>query len=215
VSGADHLRALAEGRRPPEDGLLSNARFASAGGELLGEEAILAAFVALSPQFEPGLLSVETGRVAALIGDRQALVADLYGGRIARIWQVGAGSAPSDEPAIDVAFDPDMRQERGDLEFRAEDHPDLEPGSAGRLLSACRDLVEQGRREGKLRVRGFVVRAFGGAPGSAALMSLFELGNEPHRSAAFSYAVIGLGPEEGAPRVVRDRPRPRAWTPRF
>ena len=29
------------------------------------------------------------------------------------------------EPAVDVAFDADMRQERGDVCFRAEDHPEL------------------------------------------------------------------------------------------
>jgi hypothetical protein len=142
-------------------------------------------------------------------------VADLYEGRIGRMWRVGGHQEASPEQAIDVAFDADMSQQRGDLSFRSEDHPDLDPAASERLLVAGRSLIEQVRREGKLRVRGFVVRAFGSPQASAALLSLFTLGNETQRSASFSYAVIGLGPTDDDVTYVRDLNQPRTWSPRF
>jgi len=215
VSGLDHLRALAQGNRPEDDGLLGNTRCAWGRGELLSEESILAGFAAEPFDIEGDLLSVETPLGAALIGESSALVADLYAGRIGRMWRVGAGMKHPAEPAIDVAFDPDLRQERGDLSFRAEDHPSLDPTAAERLLAAGRGLIEQMRSNGKLRVRGFVVRAFGGPEASAALLSLFTLGNETRRSASFSYAVIGIGSDADDVRTVCDQPQPREWTPRL
>lgn len=215
MSGLAHLHAVAQGLRPADDGLLGNARCAWGRGELLSEEAILAAFAARPLDFQGELLSVETAHGAALIGEDRAILADLYAGRIGRMWCVDDGSAQPPEPAIDVAFDVDMRQERGDLSFRAEDHSSLDPVAAERLLRAGRDLIEQIRRDGKLRVRGFVVRAFGGPQASAALLSLFTLGNETRRSASFSYAVIGVGSDGGDVRMICDRPQPREWTPRL
>jgi hypothetical protein len=182
---------------------------------LLSEEAILAAFAARPLDLDGELLSVETPLGAALIGEGLAIVADLYAGRIGRLWRVGDGIAQPPEPAIDVAFDPDMRQERGNLSFRAEDHPSLDPVAAERLLAAGRDLIEQMRSDGKLRVRGFVLRAFGDEQASAALVSLFTLGNETRRSASFSYAVIALGPDVDDVRTIVDHPQPRDWNPRL
>jgi hypothetical protein len=215
VSGLDNLRALAQGRRPPGDGLLGNARCAWGRDELLSEEAILAAFAALPFDLEEELLSVETAQGAALIGEKRALVADLYGGRIGRLWRVGLEDGDAPEPGIDVAFDVDLSQERGELSFRAEDHLELDPAAAERLLTASRGLIEQVRGEGKLRVRGFVIRAFGGPQASAALMSLFTLGNETRRSASFSYAAIGIGSDIEEVQTVYERSQPRDWTPRF
>jgi hypothetical protein len=206
---------LAQGARPAEDGLLGNARCAWGQGELLSEESVIAGFAAHPFDVEGELFRVETPQGAAIIGHDRALIADLYGGRIGRLWRVGGDHEASPEQAIDVAFDADMSQQRGDLSFRSEDHPDLDRVAAERLLAAGRGLIEQVRREGKLRVRGFVVRAFGSARSSAALLSLFTLGNETQRSASFSYAVIGLGPTDEDIRYVRDLLQPRSWSPRF
>jgi hypothetical protein len=215
MSGLDHLRALAQGTRPAEDGLLGNARSAWGHCELLSEESVIAGFAARPFALDGELLAVETPQGAALIGNDRALVADLYGGRIGRMWRVGGHQDASHEQAIDVAFDADMSQQRGDLSFRSEDHPDLVPAAAERLIAAGRNLVEQVRLEGKLRVRGFVVRAFGSPEASAALLSLFTLGNETQRSASFSYAAIGVGPTDDDTRYVRDLLQPRSWSPRF
>lgn len=215
MSGLNNLRALSQGTRPPEDGLLGNARCAWGRGEVLSEESIIAGFAARPFDLEEELLAVETPQGAALVGDDRALVADLYDHRIGRMWRVGGGLEVPPEPAIDVAFDADMSQQRGDLSFRREDHPNLDPSAAERLLGAGRDLIEQVRSEGNLRVRGFVLRAFGDTKASAALLALFTLGNETQRSASFSYAVIGLGPNIDDIRTVRDHSQPRSWTPRF
>jgi hypothetical protein len=215
MSGLDSLRALAQGHRPAEDGLLGNARCAWGNSELLSEESIIAGFAARPFALQGELLAIETSLGAALISDDRALIADLYESRIGRIWRVGGEQEASSEQAIDVAFDADMSQQRGDLSFRSEDHPDLDPAVSERLLAAGRSLIEQVRREGKLRVRGFVVRAFGSPQASAALLSLFTLGNETQRSASFSYAVIGLGPTDHDIIYVRDLNQPRSWSPRF
>lgn len=215
MSGLDHLRALARGVRPDHDGLLGNARCSWGRSELVSEEAILAAFAAQPFELTGDGLAVETAVGAALVGQDRALVADLYDGRIGRLWSVGGAISEPDEPAIDVAFDADMRQERGDVSFRAEDHPSLDPAAAGPLLAAARTLVERTRADGRLRVRAFVIRAFGDAQTSAALLSVFSLGNERNRSASFSFAVIGAGAENDAIRAVSESPPPREWTPRF
>ena len=214
MSGVDHLRAVARGIRPAGDGLLGNARCAWGDGERLGEEAILAGFTARPFDLAGELLSVETPQGAALIGKDRALVADLYDGRIGRLWHVG-DVPQSHERAIDVAFDADMSQQRVDVHFRAEDHPDLDPAAAQPLLTACRGLIERVRVDGKLRVRGFIVRAFGGPQGGAALMSLFTLDNEARRSASFSYSVVGVGADSGEAHAVHSHPQARDWTPRF
>ena len=214
MSGLDHLRALAAGRRPSDDGLLGNTRCAWGGDEHLSEEAILAAFAAQPFDLAGDLLCIETGEGAAILGEGRALVADLYDGRIGRMWRVGPDLAASFQPAVHVAFDPDLRQARGDLSFRAEDHPELHAQAADPLLAAARALIEELRGEGRLRVRGFVVRAFGTPESAAALIALFTMGNGPQRQAGFSYAALGLGVGGRACTVFDPMPQ-REWTPRL
>jgi hypothetical protein len=59
-----------------------------------------------------------------------------------------------------------------------------------------------------------VVRAFGNAQSSAALLAIFTMGNETSRSASFGYAIVGLG-ADGKARVVGEQSPPREWSPRF
>jgi hypothetical protein len=213
MSGLERLRELARGISPADDGLLGNARCEWGHTEFFGEEAIIAEFAARPFDTGGDLLTIETEQGAALVGDDRALVADIYDGRLGRLWRVGGLVSRPVEAAVDVAFDPDMRQERGDLLFRLEDHPDLTPEASDTLLQAARELTAQGRSNGKLRVRGFVVRAFGDSAQSVALLSLYSLSNEPTRSAAFSYAVVA---EHGDSRcAVSDTPPSRPWTPRL
>lgn len=214
MSALDHLRALARGDRPEDDGLLGNARCAWGRGEIIGEEAILAGFCATPFALDRDLLAVETAQGVALVGEGDALIADVYQGRIGRLWRVGAGVGMPFEQAVDVAFDADMRHERGDVCFRAEDHPGLHMDGAECLLAAARAHVDRVRRAGNLRARAFVVRAFGTADSSAALLSVFTLGNETHRTASFNYAILGIGEQDEAVAVGEQSP-PREWTPRL
>ena len=214
MSALDKLRILALGDAPPDDGLLGNTRCAWGRGEYIGEEAILAAFCD-RPFSADNAIAVETDQSAALIGDEDALVADIYDGRVGRLWRVGHGVEFPLEPAVDVAFDPDMRQQRGDLYFRAEDHPELDAPAAERIQSAARAHIDAVRRSRGLRARGFFVRAFGAKETSAALLALYSMSNEISRSAGFSYAIVGIGTGEMPIRLVCDQTQPRGWTPRL
>lgn len=214
MTGLDNLRSLACGNRPMGEGLLGNTRFAWGQEALLGEESILASFTASPFSLDEDMLCVETPLGAALVGADHALVADLYSSRIGRIWRVGGEIACDPGQAVDVAFDTDMRQERGDLNFRPEDHPCLAPEVGEKLLAASRQFIDLVRRSGKLRVRGFIVRAFGDERGSVALLSMFTLGNESRRSASFDYAVIGIQ-ADGEVRTICAHSEPKDWTPRL
>lgn len=215
MSPIDHLHAIARGEAPADDGLLGNARCRWGRGELVGEESILAAFCARSFATGDDTIAITTPTGAALIGQDDALIADVYDGRVGRLWRVGQGLAWPDEPGIDVAFDPDMRQLRGDVCFRAEDHPELDAAGAERLVAAARQHVDQLRRAGALRVRAFVLRAFGDADRAAALLSVHVMSNASNRSAAFGHAIIGFGSGTDGVRTVGESSLPGAWTPRF
>jgi hypothetical protein len=214
VSALDHLRAIGRGETPSDDGLLGNARCGWGRGELMGEESILAAFCA-RPFADADAVAIQTAQGVALIGQDDALIADVYDGRIGRLWRVGDGVALPLEPAIDVAFDLDMRQQRGDVLFRAEDHPELSPACSERVLDAARAHVSQLRRTGALRSRAFVVRAFGNEDATAALLAVHTMGNETSRTAGFSYAILAVRAQDASARIVSDQTRPRNWSPRF
>jgi hypothetical protein len=214
VTALGNLRILARGDRPADDGLLGNARCAWGRGELIGEEAILAAFCD-RPFTDENAIAIETDQSAALIGEGDALIADLYDGRIGRLWRVGRGIECPPETATDVAFDPDMRQQRGDLYFRAEDHPELDLAAGERIRSAAREQVDAVRRARGLRARGFFVRAFNADEFCAALLALYSMSNETRRSVGFSYSVIGIGTGDAPVRAVTDQTAHRAWTPRL
>lgn len=214
MSGLAHLRSLAQGRRPADDGLLENTRCTWGESVLVSEEAILATFAAQPFGLEEPLHAVETAQGAALIGQDEGLFADIYDGRIGRLWRIGGTSHLPAEPAVDVAFDADMRQERGDLNFRAEDHPCLDQAAAERLVAALREMLDGMRGSGSLRVRGFVLRACGDQSACAALVALYTMSNEPSRSAAFRFVLLGLD-ANGDVQVAIDPAAPRPWTPRL
>lgn len=209
MSAIDALRRLAAGERPG-DRLLGACRMMWAGAEAFGEEAILEDFRA-APLDCAAFDAVETAHGAALAGADVALAADLYDGRIGRIWRVGAG-APAPEPAVSVAFDPDLRQERGGVYMRAEDLPELAEDARAGILRAGHALLAQSDTP-LHRARAFVVRGFGDAARSAALFGHYCMTGGDVRRAGFAHAVALL---EGADmRLVRDPVPDRPWTPRL
>ncbi|MEO6152759.1 MAG: hypothetical protein ABIT09_12640 [Croceibacterium sp.] len=214
MSALDHLHALARGDAPAHDGLLANTRCAWGRGAIVGEEAILAAFCQRPFAFD-GALGLECQQSAALVGDEDALIADVYDGRIGRLWRVGRGVILPAESAVDVAFDADLRQQRGTVDFRAEDHPQLDRAGAERLLTAARSHVDDVRRAGMLRVRAFVLRAFSASEGCAALLAVFSLSNETSRSASFSYAIVGIAGSGDTVRLISEESPPSIWKPRL
>ncbi|MGB6229526.1 MAG: hypothetical protein WBF53_05305 [Litorimonas sp.] len=209
------LRRIAQGQRPEDDGLLGSARYRSGSLDLIGEEDILSEFRRQPIDFGDTDVSLASDRSAVLLSDRGALFADLYDGRVGRIWRIGqaAGSA-TPTPSISVAFDVDLHQSRREwIAFRAEDHPDLASHIQDILLEASMTLLSELSKEA-LRVRGFVVRAFSDGDAAAALLSVYILSRGERRSPQSRYAVVSV-PNGGATASALDPLRESDWTPRF
>ena len=214
MSGLDSLRNLATGTRPADDGLLGNAKLTWHHTDMMSEEDILASFAARPLSFSGSAMEVETATGCAIVDETAGLVADLYDGRIGRLWRVGDGNDKSREVAVDVAFDADMHQTRGLVSFRREDHPSLADDSVDPLLEGVKEVIARPGSGGALRSRGFVVRAFGGRSGAVALVSLFALSNRASRSASTNYAIVTLNANGEKASVVGTAP-PTVWTPRL
>lgn len=216
MSATAHFAALATGLRPQRDGLLGNARCEWQGVEIVGEEAILASFARAPFVAGSSEILVATPSAAAWIGSTGALVADVYDGRLGRLWRLGPGETGecAPEPRVDVAFDPDLRQARGEVLFRPEDHPDLEEAARAGLLEAASQMLADRRADGALRARGFVVRAFGASHGAAALVAVHTLSSGSPRAAELRYAALGWA-RGREPLIVLDPAPPAPWTPRL
>ena len=213
MSIAETFAALCAGRRPAGDGLLGNARLEWGRGEAYGEEAVLESFRA-SP-VDPGQGVLLAGATAAAwVGADGALFADLYDGRIGRLWRLGMGETPAPEPAVAVAFDADLRQVRGDVSFRAEDHPDLAATARDAVTMAGEALLRVDHAPALHRARAFVVRAFSVGEATVALYAIHRLTGEAPRRAGFGYALALIEPD-AAPRPVIDPWSPSEWTPRL
>ena len=190
MSAADELRDLLRGRRPA-DGLLQTIRLETAGGDFYGEEAVLE-----RGRGAPTDLA-EAGAVRApghllLFGADVAAVADLHGERVGRVWALAAGAPAEPEPAVGVAFDPNLAQARGDVSADAADHPALDPAMLDRLVEAATTLLAE-IADGSppaYRVRAFLIRAWSEGGRSAGLFAVHSLGPGPVRAARWSHAVV-------------------------
>ncbi|PAX07726.1 hypothetical protein [Sphingomonas lenta] len=201
MSAADDLVTLFGGRRPA-GGVLQNCRMEAGGGDFYGEEAILERCRAVPVELVVAV-PVSGPRGIALFGDGVAVVADLYGERIGRIWVVGATGPAEPEPAVAVPFDPDLAQARGGVSVDAADHPDVDEALLDRLASTGMRLVEEASADGPAyRVRAFLIRAWGEGSRGAGLFALHRLGPGPVRTSGFGYAAVLVdGAEE---HIVRD-----------
>lgn len=204
---------LAQGRQPANDGLLGNCRMEWAGAEAYGEEAVLESF-RINPLAPDDGLFVSTGAQAGWVGADSALIADVYDGHIGRLWRLGAGVAPPREPAVSVAFDPDLQQQRGGVNFHAGDHPELDASAIPFVIAAGEELVGGESLRGLHRARAFVLRAFSSVEGTIALYAVHRLGGGDVRSSGFGFAVAAVAPD-GRSRIVLDQPIATPWVPRL
>ncbi len=213
MSAAETLRTLAAGKRPTS-GLLHTARLEAFGAEVYGEEAIVESFRYAPFELSNAAIAVEaSGHVAIFDGDT-ALIADLSGENIARIWRLGAGAAVSGEPGVSVAFDPDLAQARGAVFVAATDHPVLAAEALEWVERTGRAVVCDDPNP--YRARAFALRAFGTMEQGAALFAVYRLVGEPKRSSGFSLAAAHWS--SGDFQIVRDAAGEsavieRAWTP--
>lgn len=187
---------------------------------LFGEEMVLAQFQR-HPLAMDGAMVIASPSCFAAFADESALFGDLYDGHIGRLWRLDPAAVEDIEPAVSVAFDPDLTQARGDLFARAEDHPDLAPAAFATVREAGHALLAEVRSAAAppFRVRAWLVRAVGTAGSTAGLYALHQLGDEVEgRSAGFTYAAVLV--EGGTIRVLRDgageaQRLAAGWTPRL
>lgn len=194
---AGHFAAIAEGRLPDDAGLLHTCRLEWQGSEAYGEEAILELFRG-APFAMEGAKLLETPNSAVLIGDDRALWADIYNGRLGRLWRIGGEARRIAEPAISVAFDPDLQQARRDVFLSPDDHPELAAGDLERVAEAGHKLCALPQTPPDHRVRAFVIRAFSAQAGSAALFALYRLTGGQVRRSTWSHAAVLLD----APAII-------------
>ena len=196
--------ALASGERP-SGGLLPPACTEAGGGTAYGEEAIVAHFRAAPWAVGQAAAVVEAAGHLAIFDEDAALIADLHPGGVGRMWRLAGDGAVDAEPAIGVPFDPDIRQVRGDVAFRAADHPALAADAAPAVEAAAAALARgwDGVGRAPFRARTFVIRAFGDGMRAAALVAVHRLGGDTVRTIGFTYAAVLI--EGDDVRVVRDR----------
>ena len=184
MSALETITAIGAGR--PTDRLLGNCRLAVGGYDGFGIESIGNAF-----RFDPLAVEEEATtadeRHFALVADGQGLFADLYDGNVGRLWRVGRPAPHPPEPFVAVAFDPDLRQKRGDLAFAADDHPGLDDDARDRVREAGLALLDHDTTA--WRSRGFCIRAFGSKTSGAALFAIYRMSGGVARTNAFGFAI--------------------------
>lgn len=209
MNALEALKAIAAGERVA-DALLPPCRLEGMGVEAYGEEAIVHQFRQAPLGGWDDAQTVRSPGHAALFGDGAALVADLYGERILRIWRMSAGDPGEAEPAIGVAFDTDLFQSRRDIAMRAEDHPDFDARGLDAVAHIGRSIAHDWSAGGQpdWRTRPFLLRAFSQGDAGAALFAVHRLGPDTVRSAGFAFAAARFAIRDEADatvHLVRDR----------
>lgn len=214
MSALETLQTMAGGGRPGS-GLLHTARMEAFGEDVYGEEAILERFRRDPFAFSEKARAIEVPGHIALHDDNIALVADLAGDNIARIWRLGGGQPAVCEPAGSVAFDPDLAQARGDLFFSASDHPALAAECVQAAIASGESFLQSITA---YRARAFVIRAFGEPQSFALLVAVYQLSGEHVRTSGFSMAAavctageLDFVTDVAGQAAVEARP----WTPRI
>ena len=144
----------------------------------------------------------------ARFGPDGALFADVYDGHIARLWRVGGNIGAADR-RIDVAFDPDLAQPRGDL-IVDTGAVDLNAPGLGRLTVLLTSLMRDATDDGAVRRRGFVIRAFAGDRATTALVAVYTAGPT---AIGFHYLAVAL--TEDGTAIFADSPAVVPWVPRL
>jgi hypothetical protein len=191
------------------------------GAEYFSEEAIVQSFRNAPFAICDSATVIETNEHLAVFDGQSALIADVFGGNIGRLWRLGPGEPAAVEPAIGVPFDADLMQSRGDLAARREDHPALSDQAFAAVEEAGRALARKwAPEEGAppFRTRTFLIRAFTSGSASVALFAIYRLGSAATRSVGFSYAAALIDGDGKALMIVRDHAgeaavESRAWTP--
>lgn len=146
---------------------LHTARLEWGGGEFYGREAVedgLGALEGFSPIF-----AIYAERFWVELDAGSALCADVWDGRLARVWRLGREPHDKRPQLLDIPSDPRLDQAGAALRFAPEDHPDLQAADVARLAEAVSDWRDAGL---PIRIAPLVLRAASGEAGCAALIRL-------------------------------------------
>ena len=182
MSALENLQRLVIGVTVAE-GVLGACRLESGNVDAFGIEAVNYAF-RRAPMADTATGVVVPGQGhLALFNDSEAVVADLFGENVGRLWRIGQAEPGTPEPAVGVAFDPDLRQARGAVFVSAVEHPALDPAALGRIEAFGHELVDKAMPgHATFRSRAFVVRAFGSNEQGCVLFAIHALDADPLES---------------------------------
>ena len=208
MSALDTLKALIGGATVPS-GILGACRLESGNVDAFGTEAVASAFRRAPITGTENCVVLAASGQLALFGEREAVVADLFGENIGRLWRIGQSAPGMPEPAVGVAFDTDLRQQRAAVFVSAAEHPALDPAAIVRIKALGKALVDDASPEhAAFRVRAFALRAFGDAAQGCVLFAIHALAAQPVRTPSLSFAAARWDGE--ATQIVRDPVRSRS-----
>lgn len=207
MSALHFLRALAGGE-PATPGILNACRLESGNVDAFGTEAVSDSFHRAPMSDYARAVAIEAPGHLAIFGEAEAIVADLFGDTIGRLWRVGQAEPGTPEPAVSVAFDTDLQQTRASVFVSLADHPALEPAALDRVVALGRNLVAEATANRRsFRARAFAARAFGNNDRGCVLFAIQGLAPNPVRVPQLSFAA---GRWDGAAtQIIRDPIRPR------
>jgi hypothetical protein len=206
VNPIETLRILAGGGHP-DHGLLHTARLAAFGIEAHGEEQIVETFQSAPSELSDTALVVTAPGHAAIFDGATALIADLSGDNLSRLWRLGGGEPLPTEPRIATPFDSDLTQGRGAISLVPSDHPSLAADAITRVQKAVQALMRDD--QGFSRTRPFVIRAFGTAEQGAALIVAHRFSRGLERRSGFTNIALAWSPQ--GDHVITDIAGEAAW----
>jgi hypothetical protein len=207
VTALQTLRALASAA-PSFTGILGACRLESGNVDAFGIEAVTDAFRSAPMADAETALAIEAPGHLAIFGEHEAIIADLYGDNIGRLWRMGQVDAGVPEPAVSVAFDTDLKQARADVFASAAEHPALSPDAIERVMTLGRTLVHDTSVEfATFRARAFALRAFGSQAHGCVLFAVHSLAPNPTRTPHLGFAAARW--DGAATQIVRDLVSPR------
>ena len=196
----ESLRSVAAGLPGSERELLHTCRLEAFGGESIGYRSVgetlrRAPLVIAAQPHCLGTAATLAVLDAATSGEATAFFADLYDGRIGRLWRIGPrnGLRLPRDPAISVPFDPLLSQLAPSVAIDEREFPELDKDA----LPAVRELVAgycdngfEATPDRSVRRTAFVVRAVSQDDNSALLLAVHELATGPVRRKSLRFAAV-------------------------
>ena len=191
------------------NGILGTCRLESGNVDAFGTEAVTGAFRRAQMDNSGNCAMVAAPGHLALFNETEAVVADLFGEYVGRLWRIGQPEPGVPEPAVGVPFDTDLQQIRADVFVSASDHPALDPQAIGRVVALGRALTEdKNSDDAAFRNRVFALRAFGDTSQGCALFAVHALAAQPVRTPRLTMAAVRWTGDSS--QIVRDPSHTRA-----